>query len=447
MLSEKSPIKHLPEELPKMEYVVTHWRGEQSLARSYWINGLLFSALINISIAIAEKPLSKLGPEVIFNILLLYVVCLAIITGWQLVGVWRSATNHSIKTMRWFWASAAKVIVVIVVLGATANLSTMGKDAFSGLKALNDPRLADYTIERIGDTNLIFTGAINSESVSELVVALEDPAITILRINSHGGLLEPAITLARLIRGREFTVMAEIQCISACVILLAGSPNAAIYPGSKVSFHRFEAIAEFSNPEIRRETANKLREAEAIYREFGISEWAIKTARRQEYWTPTLNQMIQMNLIKYVFSISQNQFVTAEEYCTSHLSECDQFVGKSAVESYQEGKQQGVLEKAQEMAAQEIRKQAPIQIDEITTLQSAHSVGKTLIYNHRLSLRKSDINDNFVAEMRKSLKHNVCQNKGMRITLNIGGEFTYIYLSLDGLLIGEIKITSSDCSL
>ena len=99
------------------------------------------------------------------------------------------------------------------------------------------------------------------------------------------------------------------------------------------------------------------------------------------------------------------------------------------------------------MAAQEIRKQAPIQIDEITTLQSAHSVGKTLIYNYRLSLRKSDINDNFVAEMRKSLKHNVCQNKGMRITLNIGGEFTYIYLSLDGLLIGEIKITSSDCSL
>ena len=307
-----------------MEYVRTHWRGEQSLARSYWINNLLFSMLIIISFKFAEDPISKLNAKTILTILFVYVVCLAIITVWQIVGIWRSATNHSIKTGRWFWARAAKVMVVIGGLGATANLSTLGKDLLSGLVALNEPRLANHTIERLGDTDLIFTGAINSESVSELVVALEDPAITILRINSHGGLLNPAITLARLIRRRELMVMAEIQCVSACVILLAGSPNAAIVPGSEVSFHRFEAIAEFSNPDLRRESAKYLREAEAIYLEFGISEWAIKTARRQEYWTPTLNQMIQMNLIKYVYMISQNQFVTAEEYCTSRPSECDQ---------------------------------------------------------------------------------------------------------------------------
>ena len=307
-----------------MEYVRTHWRGEQSLARSYWINNFLFSVLIFISDKFAENPISKLNIKTILAILFVYIVILAIITVWQLVGIWRSANNHSIKTGRWFWASAAKLMVVIGGLGATANLSTTGKDLLSGLAALSEPRLANYTIERLGDTDLIFTGAINSASVSELVVALEDPAITILRINSHGGLIDPAITLARLIRRRELMVMAEIQCVSACVILLAGSPNAAIVPGSEVSFHRFEAIAEFSNPDMRRESANYLREAEGIYREFGISEWAIETAGRQEYWTPTLNQMIQMNLIKYVYERGMGQFVTAKDYCTSRPSECGQ---------------------------------------------------------------------------------------------------------------------------
>ncbi len=157
-----------------------------------------------------------------------------------------------------------------------------------------------------------------------MVIALEDPAITLLRINSHGGLIEPAVTLTRLIRRRELMVNAEIQCVSACVYLLAGSPNAAIDPGSEVAFHRSEAVAKLSNPNFQREFAKYSRESEAYYREFGIPEWAIETARRQEYWTPTLNQMIQMNLIKYVYSYSQNQFVTAEEYCTSRPSECDQ---------------------------------------------------------------------------------------------------------------------------
>lgn len=125
-----------------------------------------------------------------------------------------------------------------------------------------------------------------------------------------------------------------------------------------------------------------------------------------------------------------------------------QFVGKSAVESYQEGKQQGVIEKAVEMAAVEIRKQLPIQIDEITTLQTVMSAGKTLIYTYRLSRKKSDMDiDYFIANKRENLKSNVCQQKGMKSILDKGGNFTYSYLSSDGLYIGEITITLSDCPL
>ena len=87
-------------------------------------------------------------------------------------------------------------------------------------------------------------------------------------------------------------------------------------------------------------------------------------------------------------------------------------VGETTVENYQEGKQEAFLEKGQAMAAEEIRKQLPMRIDEITTLQSVLSAGKALIYNYRMSLKKSDLDTNkFIAEMKKTLVHNVCQQK------------------------------------
>lgn len=121
--------------------------------------------------------------------------------------------------------------------------------------------------------------------------------------------------------------------------------------------------------------------------------------------------------------------------------------GESAVESSREGKRQGGVEEVQGMAARELRKQLPMQIDETTTLQSALGVGKTLIYYYRISQEKSAIdNDSFIVETRETLRQDICQKKPTRSILNIGGLYNYVYLSSDGFMIGEITIKSSDCS-
>ena len=99
------------------------------------------------------------------------------------------------------------------------------------------------------------------------------------------------------------------------------------------------------------------------------------------------------------------------------------------------------------MAAAEARKQLPMRIDEITTLQSVLSAGKALIYNYRMSLKKSDLDTNkFIAEMKKTSVHNVCQQKQMKSILNLGGVYKYVYMGADGLIIGEITIALADCS-
>ena len=110
-------------------------------------------------------------------------------------------------------------------------------------------------------------------------------------------------------------VVAEEECISACVMVLAASPTAAVFPGTTVMFHRAEPLVEFANPELRKQQALLLREAEEIYREFGIADWAVETAGRQQFWTPTLEQMIRMNLIDFIYDPASGDFVPAARYC------------------------------------------------------------------------------------------------------------------------------------
>jgi hypothetical protein len=248
----------------------------------------------------------------------------AAVSVWQLVGIWRSATNTSIKTGRTFWPKLAKAATVLGSLMATSAVLTTSSDLMKIFFALRDPTLTEYSIERIGDTDLIFSGAINENSASEVMSALEDLSIEILRVNSHGGLIPPAIRLARHIRGNEVMVMAEGECISACVMLLPASPYAAIYPGTKVTFHRIEPVAEFANPELRAQSTQYLAEAAQIFREFGVADWAIETAGRQQFWTPTVGQQIGMGLIAYIYDPDQKLFLPANEYCDQHPPECSE---------------------------------------------------------------------------------------------------------------------------
>jgi hypothetical protein len=118
--------------------------------------------------------------------------------------------------------------------------------------------------------------------------------------------------------------MAEIECISACVMLLAASPYAAIYPGTQVTFHRAEPVAELTNVEMRRQSSLYLAQAQEVYREFGVADWAIETAGRQQLWTPTVDQQISMGLIVLIFDPDQHSFLPADEYCATHPRKCSE---------------------------------------------------------------------------------------------------------------------------
>ncbi len=192
------------------------------------------------------------------------------------------------------------------------------------LAALRDPKIAEFRIERIGETDLILNGAINDSSVDEIINALSDPLITILRVNSEGGLIDPAVRLAHHIRDNEIFVMAEENCISACILLLAASPHAAIVPGTQVALHAAESVVEFQTQEFREASNLSLKESFTYYREFDVAEWAIERTKSEKFWTPTIDEQVRMGLIVNIYDLETEEFVLALEYCAEHKVQCGQ---------------------------------------------------------------------------------------------------------------------------
>jgi hypothetical protein len=101
---------------------------------------------------------------------------------------------------------------------------------------------------------------------------------------------------------------------------------------------------------------------------------------------------------------------------------------------------------AQRITAAILRNQLPIKVDEITTLQSVSTVGKTLQYHFKLEAIKDDID---VADFHKmwttNLKTEVCQNESMRYVVEQGGQYKYIYTGSDGVVIDEITMDLTSC--
>jgi hypothetical protein len=97
-------------------------------------------------------------------------------------------------------------------------------------------------------------------------------------------------------------------------------------------------------------------------------------------------------------------------------------------------------------AARYLNAQAPIQLDEITTLESAETDHIVMIYNNKVARDASEFERaTFEAERRTFLVEFVCGNDDMVITLDAGGSFRYNWVDKSDQFIGTVTITGSDC--
>jgi hypothetical protein len=88
-------------------FIHKHWRGEYSLARAYWVNGVLIGFLASIIAGVAGASLEDLGEDKERILVLIYFLGI-VLNVWQTGGIWRSATRDG-----GYWAQAAMVSLVL----------------------------------------------------------------------------------------------------------------------------------------------------------------------------------------------------------------------------------------------------------------------------------------------------------------------------------------------
>lgn len=95
-----------------------HWQGDYSLPFSYWVIGLLLTGALVFSVSHLDKvvPTGDLGARASGILIVGVIGSLLLISVWQLVGIWRSATKHTSRGGRRLWSVLAKIGVCVGAL-------------------------------------------------------------------------------------------------------------------------------------------------------------------------------------------------------------------------------------------------------------------------------------------------------------------------------------------
>jgi hypothetical protein len=122
------------------------------------------------------------------------------------------------------------------------------------------------------------------------------------------------------------------------------------------------------------------------------------------------------------------------------------YVGRKATDSYFDDKSSAAIERAQEVAAKELRKQLPMKVDSVTTLQSVLSFKETIIYSYIINIDFDQIDSSdFISKISKRVIHNVCSTREMKQMIHLGGIYRYSYMSKDGFKLGELSVERKHC--
>jgi len=422
-------------------YFGRHWRGENSLAWAYWINLFLLNAVTATSIAMIQKQTDFFDELVPWALLSISAIGISV---WSCVGVWRSATvsidraKTKIPKRNAFWAYAAKVMVVIGVLQTLAVWVPTVKDLSTFYEVRKSEINTQFFIQRKGETDLVLNGYINGSSVEAVKKSFnEDNKLTALVINSPGGILVDAYELADFVEQKKIIVAAQGDCISACLLILAAAETAMITPETNLVFHHPEDIADFVSVGVKAESIKETKEYYKRFRDYGVPEEKLKKYQLDKWTILSIGEAYNSHLVDKIWDPESNKFYDVEAVCK--LLDCFKSPLIFSTKS--------MIEKSQKLAAQELRKQLPKRIDELTTLQNVTSVSTALMYQYKLDISKSDMDLAFFrSEMENTLIESTCGEKDAKHTLINGGKYIYSYQDSEGLLIADFTITITDCS-
>jgi hypothetical protein len=291
-------------------YFVRHWLGELSLPVSYWINNilsvLLIYALVVPLVAFVGDG-RTIGSGSIAAAFSLYFIAALAISLWQLIGVWRSATNHPSRGGKAFWAGLVKLLVIVAAIRMSTDFGTFFWPIISenARIAFGDEKFGTHSFRLLRNgTELEFSGGINvgvAKEFSQMIDAASQ--VKVLHLNSIGGRIAEADLVALKVRQRELTTYVSEECDSACTHIFLAGKERWISSRATVGFHR----PDF--PGLRSEDLLPLVEEERRQLiSFGLPADFISkvlSTPSSSMWRPTASELVAAHVISGVVDNAQ----------------------------------------------------------------------------------------------------------------------------------------------
>jgi hypothetical protein len=289
---------------PAQNVIARHWRGELSLARSYWINHLVLGigvgvALVALGSAInhraVEQPIRWLiSLTLTWSVTILFSI-------WAAIGVWRAATAYRRAGKR-FWGAAAKTTMVLGVLHLVYSLLFVVIPQASDFCEIltGDARLGPHQFKVLNNgTMLDFSGGISFGTAKEFETVLKAmDNVRTVRLNSNGGRIAEAQKISDLIGARGLSTFVTQQCVSACTIVFLGGKQRYLLSTAKLGFHQ----PYFRGMTVMDQRIAIAREKERL-QHFGLSRAFAERANAASpsgMWLPEQGELLRENVVTMI---------------------------------------------------------------------------------------------------------------------------------------------------
>lgn len=264
-------------------YFASHWRGEQSLVRSYWVNNILVATPLAVLLTGLMGWISAKGDslQVSAIVLLLGFPLLVLLDIWCVVGGWRAAGHYRQDGGSGLWSLLARLTLGLGALQLIVSL------LFGFLPQAGEFWQMARGIDPIGQATLSLSddgrslrlegtiGLGDGERLRSLLASAPAKGLRRIELSSPGGRVREAEKMAEALKQHGHASRVVGTCASACtLVFLAGQPR-QIVNGAQLGFHR--ASTGTYNPVID-ELANQ--QLAKTYRELGLPKALIEQTLR-----------------------------------------------------------------------------------------------------------------------------------------------------------------------
>lgn len=287
-------------------YVRGHWRGEQSLARSFWINLALLRIGLFVVETTAQPVLSdSLGDTAPLAVAGLLLADLAIFV-WQTIGVVRACDGQqsSYGSAPSVWVAYLGILIALIV--ALVGAFTLLQDTFHTPNHSNlsedweRERAAKYDLTLSGDrVSVALDGSIELGLTKRLEAILQQhPGVTRILLASQGGNIYESRGVARLIQEHGLETIVLETCSSACTVAFVAGAQRSLGPLGRLGFHQYGIEADYHVPfvDVSAEQATD----RAFFQSQGISDAFLERifdSPAADLWFPSLEELLAAGVV------------------------------------------------------------------------------------------------------------------------------------------------------